>query len=198
MKIGAVKNNYSGNYAKYNYAAFSGNKKTENKIEKDPENPIKKSLEQLDVFKATLIAGLGFGARALYYLFDDTSILECTFDAGQKLAEKNYKNVKGNGKKLALGIASSAAILVGVVGILAGLYAIYNAPKSLYQGKINAHKKSEEMDVYLKGNRLEKDLYTQVGQSAKEAQTVEDKKHVQEQYMKLRAAKNQVPAFVNI
>ena len=58
-------------------------------IEHDKENPISKPLEQLDVVKASLIAGLGFGAKALYYLFDDTSLLETTYNAGQKLAKKN-------------------------------------------------------------------------------------------------------------
>ena len=98
-------------------------------------------MEQLDVVKASLIAGFGFGARALYYLFDDTSLLETTYNAGQKLAEKNYKHVQNSNKRFVLGLASSAAIIVGTVGLLAGLYAAYNAPKSMYQGKINAHKK---------------------------------------------------------
>ena len=34
----------------------------------------------------------------------------------------------------------------------------------MYQGKINAHKKSEEMDIYLASNRIEQDLYKQENQ----------------------------------
>ena len=202
MNIGAVRN---FNNVKYNYVNFTNNassakttENTDNGIQHDKENPINKSLEQLDVVKASLIAGLGFGAKALYYLFDDTSILESTFDAGQKLANKNYKNVKSANKRFALGLASSAAIIVGVVGLLAGLYAAYNAPKSMYQGKVNAHKKAEEMDVYLASNKIEQDLYKQVGEKAKEATTQEELKKAQSQYMMLKMAKNDIPSFVNI
>lgn len=202
MNISAVRNI---NNVKYNNVNFTNNtssvKNAENKnngIEHDKENPINKSLEQLDVVKASLFAGLGFGARALYYLFDDTSILETTFDAGQKLANKNYKNVKSANKRFALGLASSAAIIVGVVGLFAGLYAAFNAPKSMYQGKVNAHKKAEEMDVYLTSNRIEKDLYNEVGTKAKEATTQEELEKAQSQYMMLKMAKNEVPSFINI
>lgn len=202
MNIGAVRN---FNNVKYNYVNFTNNtssakttENTDNGIQHDKENPINKSLEQLDVVKASLIAGLGFGAKALYYLFDDTSILESTFDAGQKLANKNYKNVKSANKRFALGLASSAAIIVGVVGLLAGLYAAFNAPKSMYQGKVNAHKKAEEMDVYLASNKIEQDLYKQVGEKAKEATTQEELKKAQSQYMMLKMAKNDIPSFVNI
>lgn len=202
MNIGAVRN---FNNVKYNYVNFTNNassakttENTDNGIQHDKENPINKSLEQLDVVKASLIAGFGFGAKALYYLFDDTSILESTFDAGQKLANKNYKNVKSANKRFALGLASSAAIIVGVVGLLAGLYAAFNAPKSMYQGKVNAHKKAEEMDVYLASNKIEQDLYKQVGEKAKEATTQEELKKARSQYMMLKMAKNDIPSFVNI
>lgn len=200
MNIGAVRN---FNNVKYNYVNFTNNtssakttENTDNGIQHDKENPINKSLEQLDVVKASLIAGLGFGAKALYYLFDDTSILESTFDAGQKLANKNYKNVKSANKRFALGLASSAAIIVGVVGLLAGLYAAFNAPKSMYQGKVNAHKKAEEMDVYLASNKIEQDLYKQVGEKAKEATTQEELEKAQSQYMMLKMAKNDIPSFI--
>lgn len=194
MKINPIKNNYIG---------FTNNKpqnSVQNKPEQkavihDKENPISKPLEQLDVVKASLIAGLGFGARALYYVFEDTDLLDCTFEAGQKLAKKNHKNAAG-GKLLALSLASWAAILIGTVGLLAGLYALFNGPKSMYQGKINAHKKAEEMDVYLAGNRIEQELYKQVSEQAKSVHTTEEQEHVKKQYAMLQAAKNDVPAFV--
>lgn len=166
----------------------------ENTIGHDSENPIRKSMEQLDVFKASLIAGLGFGARALYYAFEDTDLLETTIDAGKKLAKRNYKDAKGL-KLAALGFASWAAIVIGVVGGVAAIYALYNAPKSMYQGKINAHKKSEEMDLYLGQHKIEKDLYDEVSKQAKSAQTTEELNKVKSQYAVLRMAKNEVPAF---
>ncbi len=197
MKINAVNNFNNVKYVNFTNAKTSKNNKENNGIKHDAENPISKPLEQLDVVKASLIAGLGFGAKALYYLFDDTSILESTFDAGQKLAQKNYKHVKSSGKRFALGLASSAAIIVGVVGLLAGLYAAYNAPKSMYKGKVNAHKKSEEMDVYLASNRIEQDLYKQVDTKAKEAKTQEELEKARQQYNMLKLSKNETPSFVN-
>ncbi len=58
--------------------------------------------------------------RALYYLFDDTSLLETTYNAGQKLAEKIINMCKIVINAFVLGLASSAAIIVGTVGLLAG------------------------------------------------------------------------------
>lgn len=198
MKIGAISNFNRIN----NLNAFRGRqnlketeKPAEIKVKHDKENPISKPLEQLDVFKATLIAGLSFGARAVYYIFEDTSLLDYTYDAGRNLARKNYKGAT-DGKLFALGIASWAAILIGIIGALAALYAAYNAPKSMYQGKINAHKKAEEMDIYLEGNRIEQELYSEVGKKAKEAKTTEEMEAVKKQAMVLRASKNEVPSFV--
>jgi len=174
-------------------AQLAGN----NNIAHNTENPIKNSMEQLGVFRASLIAGLGFGARALYYIFDDTDLLDTTIKAGKKLAKKNHKNAAGT-KLAALSIASSAAIIIGVVGLLAALYAIYNAPKSMYQGKINAHKKSEQMDLYLGQHKIEKDLYEQVSDRAKAAQTKEELDKVKSQYAMLRMAKNEAPVFTQV
>ncbi len=195
MKINPVKNNYIS-FANNKTPNEVQNKQGQTAIIHDKENPISKPLEQLDVVKASLIAGLGFGARALYYAFEDTDLLECTLDAGKKLAKKNHKNAAG-GKLFALSMASWAAILIGTVGLLAGLYALFNGPKSMYQGKINAHKKAEEMDVYLAGNRIEQELYKQVGDQAKAVQTVEEQEHVKKQYAMLKAVKNNIPVFAN-
>ena len=66
----------------------------------------------------------------------------------------------------------------------------------MYQGKINAHKKAEEMDIYLASNRIEKDLYEQVDAKAKEAKTQEELEKAQSQYMMLKMAKNDIPSFI--
>ncbi len=202
MKINSVRNFNIQNHKmqrQVNFTAKNSNrqKPSENSVEHDPENPIKKGMEQLDVLKASIVAGLGFGAKALWYIFEDTDLIDTAFEAGSKLSEKNHKNVQGSGKKLAWAVATTGAILVGIVGLLASIYTIYNAPKSMYQGKVNAHKKSEEMDVYLQSNRIEQDLYNQVGEQAKNATTVEEQQKAKEQYAKLKAAKNQAPSFVN-
>ena len=53
------------------------------------------------------------------------------------------------------------------------------------------------MDVYIKSNQAEKELYTQLDERAKQSNS-NDKKQLQEQYLKLKNAKNEVPDFVNI
>ncbi len=198
MKINTVNSFNNVKCINFTNNSMSDKKSNNNGIQHDAENPISKPLEQLDVVKASLIAGLGFGAKAICELvYDDTSIIGDAFDAGQKLAQKNYKHVQSSGKRFALGLASSAAIVIGVIGVLAGLYAAFNAPKSMYKGKINAHKKAEEMDVYLASNRIEQDLYKQVDNAAKEAQTQEELEKTRQQYTILKMAKNEIPSFVN-
>ncbi len=198
MNINTVNSFNNVKYVNFTKNSASAKKTGNNGIQHDAENPISKPLEQLDVVKASLIAGLGFGAKAVCEIvFDDTTIIEDAFNAGQKLANKNYKNVQHSGKKFALGLASSAAIIIGVIGVLAGLYAAFNAPKSMYKGKVNAHKKAEEMDVYLASNRIEQDLYKQVDNAAKEAQTQEELEKARQQYTVLKMAKNEMPSFVN-
>ena len=202
MRINSVRNFNIQNRSMQWPVNFTGQstgvqKPSENSVEHDPENPIRKGFEQLDVLKASIVAGLGFGAKALGYIFEDTDLIDTAFEMGTKLSEKNHKNVQGSGKKLAWAVATTGAILVGIVGLVAGIYTIYNAPKSMYQGKINAHKKSEEMDIYLQSNKVEQDLYKQVGEQAKNATTVEEQQKAKQQYAKLMAAKNQAPSFVN-
>ena len=53
------------------------------------------------------------------------------------------------------------------------------------------------MDVYTKTNEVEKELYTQMNEKAKNADD-EEKAKLKEQYLKIQAAKNQVPEFVDM
>ena len=52
------------------------------------------------------------------------------------------------------------------------------------------------MDVYIKGNKVEKELYTQMNEKAKTANK-EEKAKLKEQYLQMKAAKNRIPDFVN-
>ena len=78
MRINALNSFNNVKYVNFtNNSASKNSQKSNNQgIEHDKENPISKPLEQLDVVKASLIAGFGFGARALYYLFDDRIIIQ--------------------------------------------------------------------------------------------------------------------------
>lgn len=160
------------------------------------KNPVKKGYEQLDAMKATMAAGLSFGLYALYYITKDGTAFENLSNWGLRIAEKNHKKF-GNKKALIpfVALGSVAFVFAAFIGIMAALYTAYNTPKALYKGKITAFKKEKEMDLYIKGNKVEKELYNQMNDAAKNADS-EKKKELSKQYAKLKAAKNIVPDFV--
>lgn len=160
------------------------------------KNPIKKGFEQLDAIKATVSAGIGFGLYALYYLSKEGFAFESMFDTAMNIAQKNESKTKRALIPL-MYIGSIALVFAGFVGILAAAYTAFNAPKAMYNGKINAFKKEKEMDLYIKGNKVEKELYNQMNEAAKNADS-EQKKELKLQYAKLKAAKNVVPDFVQM
>ena len=51
------------------------------------------------------------------------------------------------------------------------------------------------MDVYIKGNEAEKELYTQMNNKAKTA-TDEEKEKLRMQYAQMQMAKNTIPDFI--
>ena len=53
------------------------------------------------------------------------------------------------------------------------------------------------MDVYIKSNEAERELYTQLDDKAKQSNS-QEKTQLKEQYLKLKNAKNEVPDFVNL
>ena len=63
------------------------------------------------------------------------------------------------------------------------------------QDNNNAFKKGKDMDVYIKGNKVEKELYTQMNEKAKTANK-EEKAKLKDQYMIMQKAKNRVPDFI--
>lgn len=160
------------------------------------KNPIKKSLEQLDTLKATIGAGIAAGVYALYYLSKEGFAVDTLFDTGVAIAKKNEYKTK-NALKPVMYLGSIALVFAGFIGAIAAVYTAYNTPKALYKGKINAFKKEKEMDVYIKGNKVEKELYNQMNEAAKNADAAQ-KKHLALQYAKLKSAKNIVPDFVQL
>lgn len=152
------------------------------------KNPISKTGERATLLKATVVAGLAFGGKCLLELFDGDFLFDDFINAGEKIAQKN----KASGLKQ-LGIWGG--IIGGFVLAMAALYTLVKTPKIMYDGNVNAFKKGKDMDVYIKGNQVEKDLYNQMSDKAKEA-TPEEKEVLKQQYLKLRAAKNQTPDFI--
>lgn len=160
------------------------------------KNPVSKSGERFKLANATFVTGLGFGLTMLAEAFDGGFSFEHVEKKGRKLAEKNYKNASRNKREL-MALVSSLGLLAMFVGGCAFLYTLFKAPKIMYDGKVNAFTKGKDMDVYIKGNSIEKEILTQMNDKAKNADELEKQK-LKEQYLQLSMAKNQVPAFINL
>ena len=185
--------------------SFKADKKVQHP-EKD-ENPISRNGETMNLIKGTFLCGLAVGGKLLLELVDNGDfVVESIANASDKKQpldmkefannlEKKYNANKGKRAMYAIGafVSITAALLCG----FAILYTAFNTPKIVYQSKINTFKKSKEMDVYIKANEAERELYTQLDSKAKEADS-EEKEHLKEQYLLLKNAKNQVPDFVNL
>lgn len=158
------------------------------------QNPITKGGEKAKLALATFITGLGVGMRLLAELVDGDFVVEDIGKAAGNIVEKQHKNAKG-GKKFLLQLGAFGGLLTIFVAGFAALYTLFKAPNINYAGNVNAFKKQKDMDVYIKGNDTEKEIYTQMNEKAKVA-TPEEKAKLQEQYMQMQLAKNRVPEFV--
>lgn len=179
MKISPVQNNL------YSFKAQK----------KDDTNPISKKGEKALLVKGTFVAGLGLGARLLFELMDGDFLFETLGNKAEKINKKN-KGLSPN-KKFMTGLGIWAGLIMIFIGGFAGLYTLFKAPKINYQGNVNAFKKGKDMDVYIKGNTVEKELYTQMNEKAKTADS-EEKAKLQTQYMQMQMAKNKVPDFIKL
>lgn len=180
MRISAINNSYS----------FTQQKQTS----KNDNNPISKNGEKAKLTKAAFAAGLGLGAKLLFEVLDGDFVVDTLGDQAEKIVAKQHKNANKN-KKFLLALGAWAGLVMAFIGGFAILYTIFKAPNINYNGNVNAFKKGKDMDVYIKGNKVEKELYTQMNEKAKNANK-EEKAKLKEQYVQMKAAKNQVPDFV--
>ena len=168
---------------------------SQNKSSKNPdENPISRSGERAVLIKGTFLAGLGLGARLLFEVADCDFVVEKLRKTAKQNVNNNFKNVSEN-KRILYGIGSFAGIIAMFVGGFAVLYTLFKSPNINYQSKINTFTKSKDMDVYIKTNKVEKELYTQMNEKAKNADS-DEKERLKTQYMQMQAAKNRVPDFI--
>ena len=186
MRISPVSNSL------YTFSANQPASKSNNNNNK--KNPISKTGEKAILAKMTFLAGLGLGAKLLFELMDGDFVVEHLSDTAEKIVEKQHKNVSKN-KKFMMEIGAAAGLIGLFIGGFAILYTIFKAPNINYNGNVNAFKKKKEMDVYIKGNNIEKELYTQMNEKAKQA-TSEEKEKLRQQYMQMQMAKNKVPDFI--
>lgn len=182
MRIEAVKNNYS---------FLSANKPQQRQNDK---NPISKTGEKTNLAVATFVGGLGLGARLLFELFDDGFVVEDLGKAAKNYVNKNHKGLSGAKKEWFI-VGTALSFIGAAIGGVALLYTLYKAPKINYEGNINAFKKGKDMDVYIKGNNVEKEILTQMNEKAQNADDKEKEK-LKEQYMKMQMGKNQLPDFI--
>ena len=107
---------------------------------------------------------------------------------------KNLNKNKSN-KNAFCKIGAFLALTAAVISGFAILYTLFNAPKIAYKSKVNTFVKSKEMDVYIKSNFAEKEIYQQLADKAKNA-SGQDKEALKKQYAKMVLTKNKVPDFV--
>ena len=157
-------------------------------------NPISRSGERAMLIKGTFLAGLGLGARLLFEVADCDFVFEKIGDKAEQNVNKNFKNASKN-KRMLYGIGSFAGLVALFIGGFAVLYTLFKSPNINYQSKVNTFTKGKDMDVYIKGNKVERELYTQMNEKAKTADS-EEKEKLKAQYMQMRAAKNRVPDFI--
>lgn len=165
-----------------------------NATKTDDKNPITKRGEEATLLKATVLAGLGVGGRALWWMCEEGFLFEATEAFGEKIVDKNAK-LTGKSPSAGKYLAAWAAVTLGFVAAVAAVYTLYKTPEIVYESKVNAFKKGKDMDVYVKGNKVERELYDQMNEKAANA-SFEEKKKLAVQYLKLRAAKNQLPDFI--
>ena len=177
------------------------------------DSPISRKGEVMKLVTATFIGGLALAGKLLLEVVDNGDFLVDVFAEKAKKAAKESKSsaekekVINEAKKEAKKAAKDRKILhtIGAFGALVAtffagfalLYTAFHAPKIAYESKVNTFKKSKEMDVYVKSNNAEKELYTQLDERAKNS-SAEEKAQLKEQYLKLKNAKNQTPDFVNL
>ncbi len=186
------------------------NKQEQVQVQLGDDNPISRRGEVMNLIKTTFIGGLALGGYLLAELAEGGEfVVDSVFDFSERLAKNDKKEIDKikqeleHKKKAAkndrilktIGIFV-ALIAAGITGF-AILYTAFNAPKIAYNSKVNAFKKGKEMDVYIKANEAERELYTQLDEKAQNA-TPEEKEKLKTQYMQMRNAKNQVPDFVKL
>ena len=178
----------------------SSQQKSKNQKASNQENPISRKGEVSKLVAATFVGGLVLGFKLLSEIFVDG---EWSFDFiddnvdsfieksdNKKNLNKNKSN-KNAFRKIGAFIALTAAVISG----FAILYTLFNAPKIAYKSKVNTFVKSKEMDVYIKSNLAEKEIYQQLADKAQNA-SGQDKEALKKQYAKMVLAKNKVPDFI--
>ena len=190
---------------------FQKNKKPKEPVQLGDDNPVSRKGEIMNLIKTTFIGGLALGGYLLAEVVEDGDFLIDTLmnyskkqanasnkteiDKIKQELEKKKQEAKNN--KFFKSVGIFVALVAALISGFALLYTAFNAPKIAYNSKVNTFKKSKEMDVYIKANEAERELYTMLDEKAQNA-TPEEKEQLKTQYMQMKNAKNQVPDFVQL
>lgn len=191
LTISPVNNTFTYQNKKINFGSANSGQAQSSKAN---GNPISRKGETVNLIKATFLGGLALGGRLLWELFDGDFLFEHAGKTATKVVDKNKRNLTGIKKDLCYA-GATVGILVAGVSAFALLYTALNAPKIAYKSKVNTFTKKKEMDVYINANEAEKGIYTQMSQTAKNADEIQRAK-LKEQYMQMKMAKNEVPEFI--
>lgn len=193
-----------------NSSIYFRNQNKSKTVEKNPSetNPISRKGEAMKLVTVTFLGGLAMAGKLILELAENGDFLvEIFAKKADKMAKGNIKfdreallketKKEVKDKKVLQTLGIFAALVATFFAGFALLYTAFHAPKIAYESKVNAFKKSKEMDVYIKSNEAEKELYNQLDEKAKQTDS-EEKDALKEQYLKLKNAKNKVPDFVNL
>ncbi len=177
-----------------NFKAKSTKPEQKTNSNKTQENPITRKGETMNLILATFVSGLALGARLLFELLDGDFLFETAEKQASKIVEKNKKEATA-GMKNMYKFGASLALIAGGISGFALLVTALSAPKIVYKSKVNTYKKQKEVDVYIKANEAEKNIYSELNERAKSANSKE-RDELKAQYMQMQMAKNELPEFL--
>ena len=195
----------------YKTPVFQKKQKPAEPLALGDDNPISRKGEVMNLIKTTFVAGLALGGYLLAELMEDGEfVIDSIIDYSKKLAntenkkeaeklkqQLENKKKEAQNNKFFKSVGIFVALVAAAISGFALLYTAFNAPKIAYNSKVNTFTKSKEMDVYIKANEAERELYTQLDKKAQNA-APEEKEQLKSKYMQMRNAKNQVPDFVQL
>lgn len=167
----------SANKTNINNPCFAGSDEVDKDINsnlQEDENPIKFGFELLNAMGKSIVSIVSAGIVWSFY------------DGGD-LLEALYSQMKKFSKAKAAGLTFAALLGIGLIGFFIKL------PETYYNAKVKTFEKRKNVDVYLKNNKLEKDIFETLDKQGQEAKSSKEIKNVASNFMKVSANKQQAP-----
>ena len=81
--------------------------------------------------------------------------------------------------------------------VVGGITFLVNLPKNLYEANVNYFTNKKEMDVYVRNNKAQENIYKQLDDKSQNIKTEEDRQDLAKNFMKMKMAHTQGPRLVN-